>query len=277
MRFITYTLFAACIFAASCSTPQKTIYFADNSNMDPHVTVEKMEPWKEATVQIEDILAINVTTISSIVDKQAAGSVSLFNQGGTSYSLTSTIGGAGGGGAGGSNNGYRVDAAGYIDYPIIGQVKVAGLTIRQVKELLASKLKDIVKEPVVEARIINYKITVLGEVGTPGTLIAPNQKISIIDALAAAGDVPITGRKDNVLVIRETEGRREFARLNLNSKNVFSSPYFYLKQNDVVYVEPARIRRQEANEFLKFYLPVVTTLLSTAITIYSVTQLTKRQ
>ena len=92
--------------------------------------------------------------------------------------------------------------------------------------------------------------------------MAANQKISILDAIAAAGDIPITGRKDNVLIIRETEGKREYARLNLNSRTLFSSPYYYLKQNDIIYVEPARIRRQENNDFLKFYLPTIRTILS---------------
>ena len=96
-----------------------------------------------------------------------------------------------------------------------------------------------------------------------------------MDAIALAGDMPISGRMDNVLIVRETEGRREYARLNLNSRNVFSSPYYYLKQNDIIYVEPARVRRQESNDFLRFYLPTFTTMLSTAIAIYGVTQIVK--
>src|SRR5690606_36050778 len=160
-------------------------------------------------------------------------------------------------------------------YPVIGKVKVSGLTLRQVKELLSTRLKELVKDPIVEARMINYRITVVGEVSQPGSIIAPNHKISVIDALALAGDVPVTGRKDNVLIIRETEGRREFARLNLNSRNVFSSPYYYLKQNDIVYVEPSRIRRQESNEFLRFYLPTITTLMSTALAIYGIVLISK--
>jgi len=265
---------ASLLLAASCAAPQKTIYFGENAPLDPHVQVENIERRKDITILPDDIIAINVSTISSITTGAGAGAVdpvTIFNQGGTNYSITSSLGG----GTGGENKGYLVDASGFIDYPVLGKVKVSGFTLRQVKEMMAKRLEDFVKEPVVEARIINYKITVLGEVGSPGSIIASNHKLSVIDAIALAGDMPITGRKDNVMIIRETEGRREYARLNLNSRNVFSSPYYYLKQNDIIYVEPARVRRQESNDFLRFYLPTITSLLSTAIAIYGVTQIVK--
>lgn len=275
MRQMYYLVAIAFIMlATSCAAPQKTIYFAENAPLDPHVQVENIERRKEITILPDDILAINVSSISSITP--TAGNidpVAIFNQGGTNYSITSSIGNQGG--QGGNNKGYLVDANGFIDYPVLGKVKVSGMTLRQVKEIVSKRLEDFIKEPVVEVRIINYKITVLGEVGSPGSIIASNHKLSVIDALALAGDLPITGRKDNVLIIRETEGRREYARLNLNSRNVFSSPYFYLKQNDVIYVEPARVRRQENNDFLRFYLPTFTSLLSAAIAIYGVTQIVK--
>jgi len=278
MRQTCYLVAAAIVMlAASCAAPQKTIYFSDNTPLDPHVQVENIEKRKEITILPGDILAINVTTISSITagGMGAVDPVTIFNEGGTNFSITSSIGGAGGGGAGSSNKAFLVDDNGFIDYPVLGKVKLSGMTLRQIKEMMANRLEDFIKEPVVEARIINYRITVLGEVGSPGSIVASNQKLSVIDAIALAGDIPITGRKDNVMIVRETEGRREYARLNLNSRNVFSSPYYYLKQNDLIYVEPARIRRQESNEFLRFYLPTFTSLLSTAIAIYGVTQIVK--
>lgn len=265
---------AIILLATSCAAPQKTIYFAENAPLDPHVQVENIEKRKEIVILPDDILAINVSSISSITAGSGTSDpVTIFNEGGTVYNITSSIGGGQSGG--GSNKAYLVDANGFIDYPVLGKVKVSGLTLRQVKDMLAKRLEDFVKDPVVEARIINYKITVLGEVGSPGSIIASNHKLSVVDAIALAGDMPITGRKDNVLIIRETEGRREYARLNLNSRNVFSSPYYYLKQNDIIYVEPARVRRQESNDFLRFYLPTMTSLLSTAIAIYGVTQIVK--
>lgn len=239
---------------ASCTGPRKSIYFKDIAPLDPTVQTQKMDRVKEAIVQPDDILAINVSTISSILEPTSP--TNLFNDGGTAFSVTSASGSEMGPSSG---KGYLVDPSGYIDFPVIGKTKLAGLTIRQAKDALALKLKNYVKEPVVEMRIINYKITVLGEVNHPGAIIAPNHKMSVIDAIAAAGDIPISGRKDNVVVIREIEGTREFAHLNLNSKEVFTSPYFYLKQNDIIYVEPARLRRQEGNDFFRFYLPTITT------------------
>lgn len=281
MRQTYYLLaIALLLLGASCSAPQKTIYFGENTPLDPHVQVENIEKRKEITLLPDDIIAINVTSISSITTGGALGAadpVAIFNQGGTNYNISSTIGGGGGSSTAGSggNKGYMIDGNGFIDYPVLGKVKVSGLTIREAKDLMAKRLTDFIKEPVVEIRIINYRITILGEASTPGIVIASNHKISVVDAIAMAGDMPITGRKDNVMIIRETEGRREYARLNLNSRNVFSSPYFYLKQNDVIYIEPSRVRRQESNDFLRFYLPTITSLLSTAIAIYGVTQIVK--
>ena len=280
MRQFSIVALAIVLLATSCTAPQKTIYFAENTALDPHVQVENIERRKEIVIQPDDILAVTISTISSITANSSGGAlgqggsndpVSIFNQGGTNYNITSSIGN----GQSGANRGYLVDASGFIDYPVLGKVKVSGLTLRQIKDLLANRLEDFVKEPVVEVRIINYRITVVGEVGSPGSIISSNHKISVIDAIALAGDMPITGRKDNVMIIRTTEGRREYAKLNLNSRNVFNSPYFYLKQNDIIYVEPARVRRQESNDFLRFYLPTFTTLLSTAIAIYGVTQIAK--
>jgi polysaccharide export outer membrane protein len=273
LRRILYVFSAGVIFLASCSGPQKTIYFKDAVPLNPAVITQKIDRIKEAIVQPDDILAIHVTTISSLLEP-AGTTMAMFTNGGTPFSVTGTLGG--GGGAGAQSNGYLVDPQGNIDFPFIGKTKVSGMTLRQIKDLIAGKLKNYVKEPVVEARIINYRITVLGEVAHSGTFVAPNHKISIIDALAAAGDIPITGRKDNVLIVRETEGVREFARLNLNSREVFESPYFYLKQNDIVYVEPARIRKQEGNDFFRFYLPTITTLMSALLAVYGIVQLSNK-
>lgn len=263
--FIAFTLGLFVLLMGACRTTDKVVYFKDAALQDPTIQTQRIDRFKEAIVQPDDILAINVSTYSSIVDQTP---VNLF-EGGTPVAITATLGG----GAGGTSRGYLVDPSGFIDFPVVGKVKVGSMTLRQIKETLSLRLKDYVKQPVVDARIINYRVTILGEVGRPGTIVAPNQKISIIDALAAAGDVPITGRKDNILVIRETEGTREMARLNLNSREVFNSPYFYLKQNDVVYVEPSKLRKQEGNEFLRFYLPAISALLSTAIALYSISRI----
>ncbi len=262
----------ALLLLGSCASPKKTIYFKQNTPNDSSVVYQDIIKQADGVILKDDILAINITSSTSFAF-QDKDPVSIFNDGGTQYSITATSGGGGSGVSGYATKGYLVDNDGYIDFPVLGKLKVAGLTSRQIKDLMGSKLTSYVKEPVVEIRIINYKITILGEVGRPGTVIAPNQKINILDAIAAAGEIPITGRKDNILIIREIDGKREFARLDLNSENVFSNPYYYLRQNDIVYIEPNRIRRQETNEFLRFYLPTAMAVLSSAVTIFGIVKI----
>jgi len=269
MHRITVLLSAVMLLIASCTGTKNIVYFAENSPTDPRVIVQQMNKVHEAIVQPNDILNIHISTISSIIDKSPS---SVFNDGGVSFSVAPSLGSMGGA-MGQANKGYLVDKEGFIDYPVIGKIKVSGMSIRMVKDLLTNKLKDYVKDPVAEVNIANYKVTVLGEVARPGTIIAPNHKISIIDAIAAAGDIPISGKKDNILVIRETEGTREYAHLNLNSRDVYNSPYFYLKQNDIVYVEPTKIRKQEGNDFFRLYLPAITSLVSTVLSVYGIVQL----
>jgi len=257
--------------AASCSSPKKTIYFNESTKSDTTVMIQTILPHPEIVIQPDDILAINVSSIQAYSEKDP---VAIFNGGGTQYNITPMAGGVGN--AGGTNvNGFLVDKDGFIDFPVIGKLKVSGLTIRQIKDMMIQKLTAYLKDPVVEARIINFKITMLGEIGRVGPVIAQTPRMNILDAISSAGDIPVTGRKDNVLIIRENGGVRSFAHVNLNSKDLFTSPFFYLQQNDIIYVEPSRIRRQESNQFLRFYLPTISNLLSTALAVYGIVQLTK--
>ena len=267
------------VFLFSCAGPQKTIYFRTDIKEDnPTVETTAIKDVEvEGLIVPNDIVAINITTITSLDDKNPAA---IFKHGGINYSLITGGGGMGGSGGGGGSvqtPGYLVDKEGFIDFPVVGKIAIGGMTIRQAKELISGKLKDYVKEPVVELRIVNYSITVLGEVGRVGPIIAANHRINIIEAIAAAGDIPLTGRKDNVLVTRMNNGKREYARINLNSRDLFNSPYYYLKQNDIVYVEPNKVRRQESNTFFKVYLPIFTTLLSTALAIYGIVVIADQQ
>jgi len=115
---------------------------------------------------------------------------------------------------------------------------VQGKTTDSVREEIKTKAATYYKDPVVNVRFANFKITVLGEVNKPSTYVMPNEKVTLLDALGAAGDLTIYGKRENVLLIRDNNGKKEFVRLNLNQSNIFSSPYFYLHQGDVVYVEP---------------------------------------
>ena len=138
--------------------------------------------------------------------------------------------------------GYLIDADGNIDFPIIGKLKVSGLTRTAAVDLIKENLKPYLVNPTVLIRILNYKVTVLGEVKNPGTFTIPNERVTLLEAIGIAGDLQITGRRKNVLVIRENDGKKTEYKVDLTSKDLFNSPVYYLTQNDVVYVEPNRAR-----------------------------------
>jgi polysaccharide biosynthesis/export protein len=138
--------------------------------------------------------------------------------------------------------GYLVDVDGNIDFPVLGKIKVEGLTRTDVMQQLKERLKAYVKMPTVNIRILNYKVTVLGEVRNPGTFTIPNERVSVLEAIGIAGDLQITGVRHNVLVVRDSNGKKTETRIDLTSKDVFSSPVYYLQQNDIVYVEPNRAK-----------------------------------
>lgn len=268
-RYLNAIAILCILFMASCAAPKRVVYFKADTPNDSVVVFQPLQNRPDVIIQPDDILAINISSIMGISEKDPIG---IFNNGGTQYNITASSTSLG---VQSTVSGYLVDKDGNIDFPVLGKIKVGGLGLRKVKDIMADKLKPYLKDPVVETRIINFKVTMIGEVNRVGQIIAPNQRINIIEAIAAAGDIPISGKRENILIIREHDGVREFGHLNLNSKNVFTSPYYYLQQNDIVYVEPSRVRRQESNDFLRFYLPTITTLLSTALAVYGIVQLTK--
>lgn len=136
--------------------------------------------------------------------------------------------------------GYMVDKDGQLQLPLVGMVKVAGLTTAEARDLISQKASKYYKDPVVNVRFANFTITVLGEVNHPSTYVVPNEKVSILDALGMAGDLTIFARRENVMLIREENGDKKFIRFNINSSEIFASPYFYLRQGDMVYVEPGK-------------------------------------
>jgi len=134
-------------------------------------------------------------------------------------------------------SGYLVTKDGYIHMPYIGNVYVKGFTTEQIRDTVISKISFYFKDPVVNVRFANFKVSVLGEVRNPSTFLIPNEKPTLIDALGLAGDLTIYGRRDNVMLIRDSEGKKEITRFNLDSSRTISSRYFYLRPNDVIYVE----------------------------------------
>lgn len=236
------------LFLSSCGTSKNSVYFSD---IDSAKIRQLSAPeFREPLIQTDDNLSITVQTI----DPGAAVAV---NQ-----SPESSSGNAG------IINGFRVDKNGNVEIPMLGVVKLAGLTTTEAKEVVRLQATKFYKNPTIQVRFANYKITVLGEVAKPSSYIMPNEKVTILDAISLAGDLTIFGKRENVMLIRDNGTKKDIIRLDLTSSSLITSPYFYLKQNDVLYVEPskAKISANNAprNQMITIGLAVAT-LLITAI------------
>lgn len=166
---------------------------------------------------------------------------------------------------------YTVNAKGDINMPELGQIHVAGQTVEQLQEELTDLISKDVDNPLVTVAIVNFKVAVGGEVKTPKTINVTRNRYSILDALAEAGDLTEYGERSNVLLVREENGERKFAHLDLNSSETLQSPYFYLQQNDYIYVEPNKIRQANSkyNQNNSFKLSVISTIVSASSVIAS--------
>lgn len=166
---------------------------------------------------------------------------------------------------------YIVDKNGDIDFPILGRMHVEGLTTRQLKEELVKKISQDVDDPIVKVELVNFRVNVMGEVKNPGAVKVSRERYSLLDALADAGDLTEYGERENVLLIREEDGKVEYHRLNLNDAAVLSSPYFYLQQNDAIYVEPNKIRKDNSkyNQNNAYKISVISTIVSACSVIAS--------
>lgn len=172
--------------------------------------------------------------------------------------------------------GYLVDNNGEIDFPVLGKIKVTGMTTRECEALLRDKLKPYLKEtPLVTVSSSNYKFSVLGEVNAPGTYTVKDEKVTIFEAIAQAGDMTLFSIRDDVQLLREdSEGRRQVIHLNLNDANITQSPYFYLQQNDVIYVKPtkAKVRTNTFNSNASMWLTLLSVLTSVTSLVLALTR-----
>lgn len=161
---------------------------------------------------------------------------------------------------------YRVNSEGFINFPVLGKIHVAGMTPTGLAEYLEEKISEKVIDPIVTVELVNFHINVMGEVARPGVQLINRERVSILDALAAAGDMTPWGERSRVLLIREEEGKRTYHHLNLNDSKVLESPYFYLQQNDVVYVEPNDVREANSrmNSEKQYRLSMTSVIVSAA-------------
>ena len=224
-------LFFLGCYLSSCVSKKDIVYFQNDA-----IDQEKVSNSFKTIIKPDDLLQITITAL----DIEA---VRPFNLTAVSYATTSNsaVGQA-------QQQNYLVDTDGEIDFPVLGKIKVGGLTRNETINLLKSKLSpDYIKDPNVNIRIANYKVSVLGDVNTPGSYNIPNERITVLDALALAGDVRISAQRNNVLIIREEAGEKMQYRVDLRSNKLLTSPVYYLQQNDVVYVEPNYASVQSAS------------------------------
>ena len=164
------------------------------------------------------------------------------------------------------NEGYLVDKNGQINFPVIGKIDIAGFTREEATQKMTEILEEYVKDPIINIQYLNFKITVIGEVANPNTFTLATDRITILEALGLAGDMTQYGKRENVLLIRDQEGTRKAVRLDLNDKTILNSPYFMLQQNDVLYVEPDRIKSVQASTNQRS-LTVLSILVSFGVTL----------
>lgn len=171
---------------------------------------------------------------------------------------------------------YLVDNEGQIDFPVLGKIKVSGMTTRECEAVIREKLKSYLNEvPNVTVRSSNYKFSVLGEVNRPGTYTVKDEKVTIFEAIAQAGDMTLFSIRDDVQLLREdNEGRRQVVHLNLNDANITQSPYFYLQQNDVIYVKPtkAKVRTNTFNSNASMWITILSVLTSISTLVIAITK-----
>jgi polysaccharide export outer membrane protein len=230
-----YYLIPFYFFLVSCSS-QKQASYNYIENVNDTLTKDAVKN-PEPIIQENDLLSIHVLSLSTKPEISDA----LYNP----PAISGISGSSGGGNS--PDRGYLVDVDGNIMFPRLGIIHAEGLTKKQLADTITSKITDL-ENPTVIVRFLNYRISVLGEVGHPGNFVIPYEKVTIFEAISLAGDIPVTGKKNNVKVLREVNGNREIGTIDLTSKNVFESPYYNLQQNDVVMVEVKKIKASQLDQ-----------------------------
>ncbi|MFA5619209.1 MAG: polysaccharide biosynthesis/export family protein [Weeksellaceae bacterium] len=240
-------LFFLALLVSSCVSREKITYFQGDLE-----AVNELAERYEATIQPDDLLAITVYARDEAATR-------IFNQ------ESNTTPTASAGNANLRRLSYLVDKEGYIEFPVLGRVKLGGMSRNEAIEYMKGLLTEEIIDPGVAINILNFRITVLGEVNNPGTFQLENEKITIMEALGKAQDLTINGERKNVLVIREVDGTRNYYRIDLTSNEVFDSPVYYLSQNDIVYVEPNQNKRNLSSPVIRdvsFVISIASFLLT---------------
>ena len=255
-KVLLFALVAVC--ASSCVTQKKMTYMREITASSADSINAHFTPKSEITIKPADVLTIFV----SALDQEAVAPYNLYmvnfnDPGSTQVRTTPNL------------LTYRVDEEGNIEMPVLGKLHVEGLIRQEVEEMITGLLESQVVKPMVQVNLTSPKVSVLGEVTRPGVVSISNGRLTLLEALAAVGDMTPYGRRDNVLVSREVDGKMEFARIDLTKDNIYASPYYYLQQNDVVYVSPNKVRTINSSN-VGLWLSTVSTLASAATVIVTV-------
>ena len=245
--FKSMVFFLMVMMILSCSTRKEIVYFQGIEQLEGMPAPEDFK----AEIEVNDVLRIDVSSINKEV-------VEPFR-----FNVEGQTGGGGGGNS--SLYGYLVDVDGNINFPVLGEVQVLGKTREQVEELLTLALKDYIKDAVVRVRLMNFKVTVMGETGSQ-VIDVPDERLSVLQAIAMAGDITYDGKRENVLIVRMQDGKIVYGRVDLTSAQIFNDPFYYLKQNDIVYVEPT-YRRVKSAGFITSWQGIVS-IVTTAFSLF---------
>lgn len=233
------------LIATSCATKKQIHYFQDAENLNDTAAVEAFRP----RIEENDILHISLSSYNLEALRP------FIRQTGLETNIANTNPGL---------VGYLVNSAGNINYPVLGDIYVVGKTRREVEEILKEQLSAFITDVVVDVRIMNFKVTVIGEVTNPGVYTVNDERVTIPQALALAGDLTRDGKRDNIMIIREEEGKQMVTRVDMTQTALFNSEFFFLKQNDIVYVEPSLVGVKKSG-----FIPDIPALLSLTTVILS--------
>ena len=251
-----FALVAIC--ASSCVTQKKMTYLREVTAQSADSINSHFTPKSEITIKPGDVLTIFV----SALDQEAVAPYNLYmvnftDPNSLQVRTTPTI------------LTYRVDESGDIEMPVLGKLHIEGMIRQEVEEMIKGLLEKQVVKPMVQVNLTSPKVSVLGEVAKPGVVSITNGRLTLLEALAAVGDMTPYGRRDNVLVSREVDGKMEFTRIDMTKDELYASPYYYLQQNDVVYVSPNKVRTISSSN-VGLWLSTVSTLASAATVIVTV-------
>ena len=236
-------------FLTSCRSQKPLGYVEDFTDTSGRVPVNYPEP----VIQEGDVLSIVV--YSEAID--AGQTDRLYNLANAGIGTAST-------------QGFLVDNEGYVQYPRVGKLKATGMTKPQLAEEIRKKLEVELKNPSVIIRLINFKITMMGEISRPGPISLPSEKVTILEAIGLAGDINIYGKKDEIVVLRDVDGAVEHGKVDLTSKKLFESPYYFLRQNDVVLVNPNKNKARLSEQVFNQRLGIAFSIINVVALLYNI-------